>query len=625
MGHFVPKYVDWKGKQGPAHNVWIHCQWERQRIQSFGAVTVVSALAVRDPISRFISGAAEVMENHCSDWLGWREMVRGSTPTVVIANDSSCGYRTRKGVLRWQAPDAFWPLLHEYLRDMAAGHTWPNAQHTFPQVLYAFHAAGLPSHVLHMEELGVEWQAFASSIGLSSQMQMFFAREHANHHAASPSRSRHGQPSTFNAAAWDTLCATYEADYTCFGYALPRECQERLSRWHALTNGEHRVPLVVTPLVGNAVKHGQWPELPPARSALIAPCATSRTSRRSMIRLVTKESAPAGLNDRLRLMGIIGSIAAALGARLNVDQPCRLLSAIHSNGTLDCTVPWARYVNLTFIDDGSPMIVSTEYLRPVQQRNGLVFISSNNGSLREQYCTARRVHAAAQPFLWALSVGTGSPFASAIPELRKVVASNGCPPGTPREPEGVPYLRYDVRNETSWRMPPNQQSRTCKYLQQRFPQFVLNLRDRLRDYLELRAHTYATLHIRRKDSQEACPTPLRRVLSYLNCSLPPLADDAGMALLIFTDETDPVYIQALLDQIRRLRGPSGVMPVHAEPLLTRLVRDMLGASAATDNYLMFNIGLAVQQDSMLPMQLRGKNMCPRCFDGRPASSSFTED
>lgn len=118
----------------------------------------------------------------------------------------------------------------------------------------------------------------------------------------------------------------------------------------------------------------------------------------------------------------------------------------------------------------------------------------------------------------------------------------------------------------------------------------------------LQAQDFYTLHIRRTDSNE-CDTGHAHVLRYVNCSI----GNDPRAVVIFTDERNKDYIGALLGGIKRFAA--GRRTIHGDPVLRQMV---VSAVNGTDNYLVYAVGMAVQQMAKRRLELRRKIHCREC-------------
>jgi len=291
----------------------------------------------------------------------------------------------------------------------------------------------------------------------------------------------------------------------------------------------------------------------------------------------------AGLNDRRNFLQQMGNIAGSLGARLSVPRPCRVLQPAHNSGMpLNCSIGWWRYVHLTFLDDGSRVIHDPEK-RKLHAIQG--------GSVVQQFQRAARL---SRPFVWSRAF-----YYDDISALHAYLAQL-------RNRSGIPRL--------------NHRAEGCTYVAQRTSKTVEELRGRFLRALKLTPRLYVTLHLRRGDATSLpgrfCDTEVPKVVSYVVCSSStnPLHENAALPLLIFTDERDPGYVEALTTALRALTTPGGdrrfSQVFRADSVLEQLASE---SGMAHDNFLVFAASVAVQELGGAYMQMRHKSAGCDCY------------
>ena len=127
----APKYRNVYGKRAGEENDAQTCEEQQQAYAAAALPSNVSfsALVVREPLSRFVAGIAEVMRSHCADWLRWREENDRSLPghaayRVHVGTKQSCAVRGPEGVkLDWHEPEHAWPLLKRLFVQVCQGAT----------------------------------------------------------------------------------------------------------------------------------------------------------------------------------------------------------------------------------------------------------------------------------------------------------------------------------------------------------------------------------------------------------------------------------------------------------------------------------------------------------------------
>jgi len=363
-----------------------------------------------------------------------------------------------------------------------------------------------------------------------------------------------------------------------------------------------------------------WHARPPITE--LQPCLLS--TKKSLVIVGAGNLGHAGLSDRRAIITLLSRVAASLGARVAVEAPCALLSTAHNGGhQLDCNFPWAMYsVNPTFADDRTSILVEGQcqdwcsgFPVPWAQKciwsacatcghcfRAQIRSTHSSSSVTHQYCEARTKQIAGIPFVWYLDAS--HPYTS-VKRWLVNAASSICPGTTARACAPGTYCSTSPAG--------------CSYATMSTSAASIIVRDRVLTSLGLTARSYMTLHIRRGDAKDACNTDISVVAAYLDCSIPAssLLPAQPMKLLIFTDETDRHYLDQLMRRIKDLRSVHGmnlVVPVHADPLILNVLHHMQSElHVPTDNYFVYLVGTAVQDESLLPMERRRGYNCQRCY------------
>ena len=206
----------------------------------------LSAMLVRGPLSRFISGVQEEMVTNCVKWVRWREE-RSRTAKNLDGRAISCK-RMRPtaehpaqvmlteplgGVTAWDKPNNWPVLLRAYVRDMHAGLA---SQHTDQQAFYVhkFGATAPLDFLVRLERFEEDWNALISTLGLAGplysqlpQHRHSNARKKANE-SKTKSMTKSALP-PFDASTWSIVCRHLAADFACFSglgpaYLPPPPC-----------------------------------------------------------------------------------------------------------------------------------------------------------------------------------------------------------------------------------------------------------------------------------------------------------------------------------------------------------------------------------------------------------------
>ena len=192
-----------------------------------GTEFVVSALAVRDPIDRFVSGVGEILnrvlndecpEGPCQENHAPKETMMQSTAWFPVV--ARAGFNLTKSVLP--------ALMAAFVSDVVCCHWGLYIDHLQPQSTFAQFATRGVDVLLHYESLErdvqkvnyrtdpFEWRSHKEKCTLE-RMNQGSARPD-NVPTASDLRD------ALDPSLVRQLCSVYSQDYTCFGYELPQVC-----------------------------------------------------------------------------------------------------------------------------------------------------------------------------------------------------------------------------------------------------------------------------------------------------------------------------------------------------------------------------------------------------------------
>jgi len=153
-------------------------------------------------------------------------------------------------------------------------------------------------------------------------------------------------------------------------------------------------------------------------------------------------------------------------------------------------------------------------------------------------------------------------------------------------------------------------SATCTYVRQHAAAGATFLADLFMRNLDARDGAFNVLHIRRNDKADprVCNTSVARAVQVARI-LP-----RREAVVVFTDERDPVYLAQLVAALRE--GLSGARVVLGESLMTALAAelDSNGDMRGADNFLVFAAELEIYARAGSSM-----HVCTACPQGEDAS------
>ena len=256
-------------------------------------------------------------------------------------------------------------------------------------------------------------------------------------------------------------------------------------------------------------------------------CKRSRGSSSLLDLRITK---PAGLDHWQFSFQVMGNIAASVGARLAVTQPCDVLSPAHNhNVALSCAKPWSTYFNFSFLDSGDVLVPQVEtWLKSHQPGvyHKIIEGSDTGESLLRQY---EHLRSMTRPFVWRLT------------HLHMLKLRDAF--------QGV-AARWNVSVGYKYR-------HLCSYVLQTASREVVALAESFLAEQRLRRGEFVTLHLRRGDVLSTCDSSPSAVVAYVQCSywaIPEVAAGHQVPLVVFSDETDRNYTRALLHAL----APIGV-------------------------------------------------------------------
>lgn len=294
----------------------------------------------------------------------------------------------------------------------------------------------------------------------------------------------------------------------------------------------------------------------------------------SVIQGTATHGAPTGLSDNAFQLEALANLAASLCASVLLIPPSRMLTPNHNGGrSVPDFVRWDRYLEFRpaagvanpLIDDKEWAAISSrhedhEHDPECQGECQPLLNLMSTTPAQAAWDWGRAVDAVAngRRFVWHIDVNYwtwGGVVAAAI-------HSAGF---------AVPHIDF---NEG---LPPFD---GCDHGQVRVSQNVLALVKTFEEKVGLSGFSdVSALHLRRGDMSTWCDTSAPTVIDYINCT-----DHEGVSgrqqLIIFTDETDPLYLSELFSGLKQLPQWGGRV-VHGDPIIEKNAHHYNGAP---DNY-----------------------------------------
>lgn len=215
----VPSYLNQLGQPKGEENSCIQCDIS-QRLSHKDPVTT-SAIFVREPFDRFMSGTHEILGVHCDQWVEWRTQTGRPDDRLIVTqvkNTNPSPHRKCWVSLNGR-PAAPW----------FDSTVWPaTAKALLSDVRAGFRNIHINEQASKALNFPVPLDALLYT-GNQTQLRMFFAqadlldsatRQNTVHRPSSHKPSAH----IFDEQMWEIFCALYIADYYCLGFTLPPRC-----------------------------------------------------------------------------------------------------------------------------------------------------------------------------------------------------------------------------------------------------------------------------------------------------------------------------------------------------------------------------------------------------------------
>lgn len=330
-----------------------------------------------------------------------------------------------------------------------------------------------------------------------------------------------------------------------------------------------------------------------------ARCPDGLSASRGLLVVAAGSQGIAGLGDRANILEGYGNLAASLCLPLVYeDRLCDLLAPWHNHGVvLGCKVEWKRYFASTL----SPWFIPQSHGQsaPWVARTGLrlstafanlghatvLSTTGNATNVVQTFVRARTLLARGQRVVWRMEARYHGHRMRHAWDVARLSRADLPPP--PRLPFGDGHIAT------------NASEAVCAYVQIGPSRTVAEMMRRSLTAMKVEGlNTTASLHVRRGDVIARCNTSLVAVLRYVRCSVPDVDVAQLRTLLLFTDETQPHYLQALLARLEELWPHVRVH--HADVALRRAA---LPRPHATDNYMVYAAGSAIMAHVAVPLAM----------------------
>ena len=297
----------------------------------------------------------------------------------------------------------------------------------------------------------------------------------------------------------------------------------------------------------------------------------------------------AGMSDRVSIMSGAALLATSLCARLIMPSPANALLQLStgSNGgaPVDPSWGWERYLQLGLLPDGQSVIA-----RPGEE---LQHITGRATVLKSKYAevvsTYTHVASLAGQFVWYIDDNYHH-WSTQLPPL-------GCD-GDQLTLPGAAEKQHPM-NWAEWSLPPST--------------FVRELACAIRDALGATTDTMHAVHVRRTDPANRCNTSVAAVVEHIKgCDAAWNAPDPwGATLVLFTDETEQVYLDELVAALSELPRWGGRVR-HGD----RVIMEQLSEQDRADSFLVYSVAADLMATSSRYFELH------RCHGTAPCEDSW---
>jgi len=271
----------------------------------------------------------------------------------------------------------------------------------------------------------------------------------------------------------------------------------------------------------------------------------------------------AGISDRISIINNLAQLAGYLCATLILPSTSSSLAPIHNDNTsISEGVHWKDFINLTYIEDSSPVISHSV----IEKLDDYVYIKSKDkDALKQDYTVVQSIS-------WHQSIDTYSSSYTRkkgfVWEIYTDFNNNNLWNTT------LPRLAYDIPNSDWFSRPENQpylsifyhfhpeiikkQRRGCMYTNFEIgndgtPSHLKILRQRLLERIydnSARDPILIFLHLRRGDLYKFCDTSLEKLRKLVGCSFDGMEDlNRNITMLLGSDERDEGYRNDVMQMV----------------------------------------------------------------------------
>jgi hypothetical protein len=333
----------------------------------------------------------------------------------------------------------------------------------------------------------------------------------------------------------------------------------------------------------------------------------------------------AGLDDRGFLFQGLSDLAGYLCAVLVVPRPTFLLHRRHNdNRKMNISATWNDFFNITFRQDGSPSIVDLVNPQNISKRpdpieiyggddfkQWYVLASKNRVSnvvddfLQLEDYSFRQPPDATAGFVWILQ--------RSYYDMRRSFSKSKGLVVSRRVNASLPLGSVNNRELPPSEMLPLSLS-GCTYQQKVAPLYVQNLAREMFKHIQEQAGpspVVGSFHIRRGDAKFQCNTKLKRMQSYLQCSLNG-TETRNITLLFRSDERDQTYRNAIQTMVHDLGHIFIDLDALIISFLKAAVKEDGGAELRLSNYYVYALSQELITKVSFHLKQHRKDSCDDC-------------
>jgi hypothetical protein len=384
----------------------------------------------------------------------------------------------------------------------------------------------------------------------------------------------------------------------------------------------------------------------------------------------------AGLGDRIWILSKLMNLAGYLCATVHVPRPSDFLSPHHNSGEkLSNDLTWADFSNMTWNlesssddndEDGDyyqDEFHNTQALRTIESHQTKQSRLNKKGLQQEGIRTGRWIlpgkenvattsshdkKKAPALFLTTKSKNKGDGWKH-LERVEEFVLQQQQQQPDDKNNNGQEYFLWNLqfnwyqsnlcRSENpskEWKSKkekpasfpqglPCRSEDGCRYFQSSLPYHVKHIADSVWKEVEgsslvvPNVTTVGILHIRRGDAQGGCNTTLPRMQSYIDCSFVGSETLGDIAILIASDEKDPIYLEEVNKMLQANKKHVKVLKGRLDDIVWKHARNLVNEGKAPErilnNFFIVAVVEAIRSNSnriAFRMEQRRKLHCPDC-------------